>query len=342
MEGLLPPHLFRPIFEELEATPALSDDALLLIASKAFQTFLDLKDCSNEARTHILDMLQVEHMDHPDQSWRSRANINLPNEIWCMIFSYLPSAPKKNAIATCKLWSRLIRGNPKLSGHILISWYNMKTALETFQWNWSNWPGLKILELNKLELVEDSRMTSVQMNLIRKLYISLKDHCPPSLEAVLFDVDLTPIQLTGESLLKYQANTNKIFGFGQELDSFQKWDEYASNMRALMMLKSFGYMTGRNRRFYQFMEGLLPPHMFRPILEELEATPVPSNDALILIASPAFQTFRPLCDRVMNYLKAWPEGSEPFGFSSWSQFQGLRVNNETLRCWNKLVAKYGD
>ena len=90
------------------------------------------------------------------------------------------------------------------------------------------------------------------------------------------------------------------------------------------------------------MEGLLPPHMFRPILEELEATPVPSNDALLLIASPAFQTFRVLCDRVMNYLKSWPKGSEPDGFSNWSQFQGLQVNNETLRCWNKLVKEYGD
>ena len=295
-------------------------------------SFLDLKNCSHEIQTNSLIVLQGEHMDH---------SVNLPNEIWCMIFSYLPSAPKKNATATCKLWSRLIRGNTKLSGHILISWYNMKTALETLQWNWSNWPGLKILELYKFELVEDSKMTSVQMNLVRKLYISLKDHCPPSLEAVLFDVDLTPIQLWRVTTL-YQAKTNKIFGLGQELDSWIKWNEYASNMRALKMLKSFGYMTGRNRRFHPYMKGLLPPHMFRPILEELEATPVPSNDALLLIASPAFQTFRSLCDRVMNYLESWPEGRFSVGLGGWSQFLGLRVNNDALRYWNKLVAKYGD
>ena len=128
-----------------------------------------------------------------------KKSVNLPNEIWCMIFSYLPLAPKKSATATCKLWYRLIRENSKLSGHILVSWYNMKTALETMQWNWSNWPGLKILELNRLKLVGDSRV-SVQ-NVIEKL--SLKDHCPPSLETVLFDVDLTPIQSNGQSLLKY-------------------------------------------------------------------------------------------------------------------------------------------
>ena len=265
-------------------------------------------------------------------------SVNLPNEIWCMIFSYLPLAPKKNATATCKLWYRIIRENPKFSGHILVSWYNMKTALETLQWNWLNWPGLKILELNKLELVEDSRV-SVQ-NVIEKL--SLKDHCPPSLESVLFDVDLTPIQSNGQSLLLYQPYTNQIFGLGQRLDSIQKWNEYESNLRALKMLKSFRYMSGRNKGAWRQLEGPLPPHMFRPILEELEATPVPSNDALLLIASPAFQTFRSLCDRVMNYLESWPEGRFSVGLGGWSQFLGLRVNNDALRYWNKLVAKYGD
>ena len=66
-------------------------------------------------------------------------DFNLPNEIWCMIFSYLPLEHKKNATATCKLWFRLIREDPKLSGYILISWNNMETALDTLQWNWSNW-----------------------------------------------------------------------------------------------------------------------------------------------------------------------------------------------------------
>ena len=52
------------------------------------------------------------------------ADFNLPNEIWCKIFSYLPLAPKKNATATCRLWFRLIREDPKLSGYTLISWNN--------------------------------------------------------------------------------------------------------------------------------------------------------------------------------------------------------------------------
>jgi hypothetical protein len=208
------------------------------------------------------------------------AGFSLPNEIWCMVFSYLPLTPKKNATATCKLWSRLIREDSKLSGHILISWSNMETALETLQWNWSNWPGLKTLELNKLDLVVDSRV-SVH-NVIEKLSLSshyVKDHCPPGLRAVLFDVDLTPLQTNGQSLLLYTPYTDQIFGLGQELDSIQKWNDYERNMRGLKMWKS---MACKNR------DELFP--MFRPILAELEATLFPLNDIILLIASPAFQT----------------------------------------------------
>ena len=162
------------------------------------------------------------------------SDFNLPNEIWCKIFSYLPLAPKKNATATCKLWFRLIRENPKLSGYIVISWFNMKTAQETLQWNWSSWSALKTLELHKLELVTDSR-DSIQ-NVIEKL--SLKDHCPPSLEEVLFDLNLAPeINTFGQSLLKYQPHTGQIYGFGENLDSSQKWIDYELFIKALRRLK---------------------------------------------------------------------------------------------------------
>ena len=222
------------------------------------------------------------------------ADFNLPNEIWCMIFSYLPLAPKKNATATCKLWSRLIREDSKLSGHILISWYNMKTALETLQWNWSSWPALETFELNrlafvtlepnKLEFIEDSRV--IVQNVIEKL--SLKEHCPPRLKEVLFDVDLAPIQTNCQSLLKYQPYTDQIFGLGQELDSTQKWNEYESNMKALKRLKSMGFNNLPNS--YP-VRGIGP---IGRILAELEALTVQSNDLLLLIASPDFQTYRHL------------------------------------------------
>ena len=160
-------------------------------------------------------------------------DFNLPNEISCKIFSYLPLEPKKNATVTCKLWFSLIRQDPKLSGHIVISLHNMETALETLHWHWSNWPALKTLELTELELVEESR-ESIQ-NVIEKL--SLKDNCPTSLEEVLFGVDLADLPTNGQSPLKYKTYTDQIFGLGQELDSIQKWNEYESNIKALKSLK---------------------------------------------------------------------------------------------------------
>ena len=189
-------------------------------------------------RGKYLPQVKLDNKNHNKTFLTTKmTDFNLPNEIWCKIFSYLPLAPKKNATATCKLWSRLIREDPKLSGYILISWYNMKTAQETLQWNWSSWSALKTLELNKLELVTDSR-DSIQ-NVIEKL--SLKDHCP-SLEEVLFDVGLTPeIHTPSQSLLKYQPHTGQIYGFGQNLDSSQQWSKYELNMKALRKLKSMGY-----------------------------------------------------------------------------------------------------
>ena len=85
----------------------------------------------------------------------------------------------------------------------------------------------------------------------------------------MFNVDLTPIQTNGLSLLKYQPNTGQIFGLGQELDSIQKWNVYESNMKALKSLKSMGYRG--------------PKEPFERILEKLEATSVPSNDLLLVL-----------------------------------------------------------
>ena len=214
------------------------------------------------------------------------AGFSLPNEIWCMIFSYLPLAPKKNATATCKLWSRLIREDPKLSGHILISWHNMERAIERSQWNLSNWPGLETLKLKKLELFKDSRVSV--LNVIEKLslpchHMKTRSLRLPSLKAVLFHVDLTPIQTNGQSLLMYQPYTDQIFGLGQELDSIQKWKQFELNMRGLKILKS---IASRN-----------PPQVSWPVLAELEATLVPSMDVLLMIASPAFQMLLQLMER---------------------------------------------
>ena len=221
------------------------------------------------------------------------SDFNLPNEIWCKIFSYLTLASKKNATATCKLWFRLIREDPNLSGYIVISWYNMEEALETLQWNWSNWPALKTFELNKLFLLEQNLVCTriCIQSVIKKL--SLKDQCPPSLEEVLFYVDLTPeIQTYGQSLLMWQPHTDQIFGFDENLDSIQKWNEYELNMNALKKLKSMGYRAGGTTEAMRqlLQEGTLGEQTVAGLEAAL------SNDLLLLNENPHFQRFRRICN----------------------------------------------
>ena len=164
------------------------------------------------------------------------ADFYLPNEIWYKIFSYLPLAPKKNATATCKVWWSLIREDKKLSGFISISWYNLEKALEKSQWNWNNWPALKILELKKLELSANSRV-AVQ-KVIEKL--SLKD-CQ-SIGLVLFDFGKSDqtLNYTRTAALALPNYIDEIFDLEQQLYSIKKWKKYESNMKLLRNLKSMG------------------------------------------------------------------------------------------------------
>ena len=223
------------------------------------------------------------------------ADFNLPNEILCKIFLYLPLASKKNATATCKLWFRLIREDPKLTRYIVISWFNMKTAQETLQWNWSSWSALKTLELNKLELVTDSR-DSIQ-NVIEKL--TLKDNCPSSLEEVLFDVGLTPeIHNPSQPLLKYQPHTGQIYGFGQNLDSNEKWSKYELSMKALRKLKSMGYRAnGTMGAVRELPLAELPGRTYGArVFAGLEIAL--SNDPLLLNDNSYFHLFRNILDLI--------------------------------------------
>ena len=230
-------------------------------------------------------------------------DFNLPDEIWYMIFSYLPFKSKKNALATCKLWFRLIRGNQKFSGYILISWHTMEKAIDKLQWNWNwnNWPALKTLELKShpLAIVGDSRET-IQCA-IEKL--SLKDS-PKSLEEVLFDVDLTLLKTHGwsRSLLKYQRSTDQVLGLGQKLDSMEKWKEYELNMKALKTLNSMG----RGFKADGTDHGILAASILAKMVDVST-----SNDLLLLIAS---KDFRNLCD-IIDYVYVVHQG--PYSSLQW-------------------------
>ena len=92
--------------------------------------------------------------------------------------------------------------------------------------------------------------------------------------------DLITIQTYGQSIVKYHPYTDQIFGLGQNLDSIHKWNEYEANLKILKRLKSM-----RDPQIRQF------------ILAELEET----NNISLFIASPLFQSYRHLCDKITNW-----------------------------------------
>ena len=75
---------------------------------------------------------------------------NLPNEIWCSVFSHLDEKSVRSALLTCKSWFELIRNDPNFSSHICLKDHSLKellTKIEKSEWIWERWPALKILEL---------------------------------------------------------------------------------------------------------------------------------------------------------------------------------------------------
>ena len=82
--------------------------------------------------------IDLEALEH--ETW--------PVEIWCKIFSYLPEESTKNASLACRRWLKIIREDPKLSGHKLVSWDKTLEISQDTNWNWFNWPSLKTIEIS--------------------------------------------------------------------------------------------------------------------------------------------------------------------------------------------------
>ena len=74
----------------------------------------------------------------------------LPVEIWCQIFSYLDQSSIRNVSATCTLFFGIVRGDEKLSGHVILKQINLRqllTKIKSAEWTWERWPCLKTLEI---------------------------------------------------------------------------------------------------------------------------------------------------------------------------------------------------
>ena len=107
---------------------------------------------------------------------------SLPQEVWYIIFSFLPKESRKNATRTCKLWFEIIRGDSKFSGNITIPWIELNSSFD-----WDNWPSLKTIAIN------DTSFPSPKMALEAMRGIDFKK-CQ-SLEKVTFGVNFDLAEL---------------------------------------------------------------------------------------------------------------------------------------------------
>lgn len=116
----------------------------------------------------------------------------VPNEIWCMIFSYLDEKSVKNATLTCKFWFELIRSSPYFSSHIILQNFGLEELEEKIKnsdWLWNRWPALKTLEL---EGGTEPESASEAIALVK----AFKFEMCPTLENVIFSVNFDLIELS--------------------------------------------------------------------------------------------------------------------------------------------------
>ena len=85
---------------------------------------------------------------------------SLPNEVWCILFSFLDKKSLRNSTATCTHWFELIRNNSKFSGHICLPNDHLRTLkrkIDDSRWIWTRWPVLETLEFGKCFMGEKFR-----------------------------------------------------------------------------------------------------------------------------------------------------------------------------------------
>ena len=152
---------------------------------------------------------------------------NLPEEIWCFIFSYLPTESRRKATAICKLWFKLIRSDPKLSGHISVS----LSGIQNENWNWENWPSLKTIEIYNKTLFCEWQTASSKRAMETMKEFNFKN-CP-NLEKVILCVKFDLAELSTNAIITEGIWTvcQLVFNPKVDLNSF--------NMEHLQKLKIY-------------------------------------------------------------------------------------------------------
>ena len=121
---------------------------------------------------------------------------SLPNEVLCILFSYLDKKSLRNSTATCKHWFELIRNDSNLSGQVCLpndGLLELKRKINDSQWIWTRWPVLQTIEFRKLFVGEK----------FKKIYFE--------------DVRFTPALGTNKEIVKYLSQSN-IFRDSLRLD----------------------------------------------------------------------------------------------------------------------------
>ena len=176
--------------------------------------------------------IDLEALEH--ETW--------PVEIWCKIFSYLPEKSTKNASLACRRWLKIIREDPKLSGHKLVSWDKTLEISQDTNWNWFNWPSLKTIEISydtmpdnhvlrcwsansAQEKVSEDHWNKV-LDSLESIRLSFKK-CS-SLEKVILTVEF------GLShFLKRQKN-NKLLALNPKESFVMRWNSFIVSLELLL------------------------------------------------------------------------------------------------------------
>ena len=135
---------------------------------------------------------------------------NLPNEIWCNVFSYLDEKSVKSVNLTCKSWFELIRNDPNFSRSVCLTDHSLKeflTRIEKSEWIWKNWPVMKTLELRSVTFDKKPKSPKEAMDLRKQ--INFKE-CS-SLDKVVFPVHFDLADFTEDSSLSCHRHVGKVY-----------------------------------------------------------------------------------------------------------------------------------
>ena len=141
----------------------------------------------------------------------------LPQEVWYITFSLLPTESRKNATSTCKLWFEIIRGDSRFSGNITIPLIELQNS----SFCWDNWPSLKTVAISNSSFPSPKRALEAMKDIDFK-------KCQ-SLEKVTFGVNFDVAELPTFSITAATKTTTAITGVNTSIKQSEKLSTRSMN-----------------------------------------------------------------------------------------------------------------